>query len=146
MAIKTIPDGFHKVTPYLTIVGVPRLLQFVGDTFDAVDKGKMTRPDGTIMHAQVMIGDSMIMMGECPPERTPSPAMLYVYVSDCDAVYAKALAAGGESVSAPADMYYGDRHGGVLDPCGNTWWIAQHKEDLSDEEMSRRHAERMRGQ
>jgi uncharacterized glyoxalase superfamily protein PhnB len=138
MAVKPIPDGYHSVTPYLPIVGVPRLLEFVEQAFDAKVIEKMTSPDGTIRHAEVRIGDSMVMMGEAQSPRKPMPAMIYLYVTDTDATYQRALKAGASSVMEPADQFYGDRNAGVEDPVGNQWWIATHKEDVSPKEMARR--------
>jgi uncharacterized glyoxalase superfamily protein PhnB len=98
----------------------------------------MTRPDGTIMHVEVRIGDSKVMMGEPTGQFQPMPAMLYVYVKDTDATYLSAMRAGATSLMEPADQFYGDRNAGVEDPCGNRWWIATHKEDVPAEEMARR--------
>jgi PhnB protein len=124
MAIKPIPDGYHTVTPYLLVQGVPGLLDFVARAFDAREVHRATQPDGTVNHAEVRIGDSVVMMGEARGEFTPMPAMLYLYVADVDATYAQALRAGGASLQAPADQHYGDRTGAVRDPAGNQWWIA----------------------
>jgi len=143
MTVKTTPDEFHTVTPYLTVTGVAALLDFVRDAFGAVERLRMGNPDGTVAHAQVLIGDSMVMMGECAGGGTPSPAYLYIYVPDCDATYRKALEAGGTSDSEPTDMFYGDRVASVKDAAGNTWWIAQHLEDVSEEELERRRQEMM---
>jgi PhnB protein len=132
-----IPKGQPVVSPYLTVKGARKLLQFLEATFD----GKVTEllaPDGRIAHAQVRIGDSVVMIGESPEERVPAPAVLYVYVRDADATYRRALEKGGTSVREPADQFYGDRSGAVNDPCGNTWWIATHVEDVDMDEMERR--------
>ena len=138
MPVKPIPDGFHTVTPYLVVPGVPRLIEFLKQAFDAKEMHHSTRPDGTVMHAQVRIGDSVVMMGEAIGEFGPMPAMIYLYVTDVDAVYQRALRAGGVSIMEPTDMFYGDRNGGLKDPCGNQWWIATHIENVSEEELAKR--------
>src|SRR5690242_17685714 len=124
MAIKPIPDGYHTITPYLVVQGVARLLTFLKEAFGAETVGcHVTRPDGTIMHAEVQIGDSRLMMGEASAKHPALPASLYLYVPDVDAVYRRALKAGATSMMEPADQFYGDRNGGVQDPTGNFWWI-----------------------
>src|SRR5918996_1347556 len=95
-------------------------------------------PDGTIMHAEVKIGDSTLMMGEASDKWKPMPASIYLYVNDADLVYKRALQAGATSLMPPADQFYGDRHGSVKDPAGNIWWIATHKEDVSPEQLKER--------
>ena len=108
MAVKPVPDRYHTVTPYLTVEGVPKLLDFVKRVFDATELERMSRPDGTIGHAEVRIGDSVVMMGEARGESKPMPGTLYAYVSDTDAVYKRALEAGAASLMEPADQFYGD--------------------------------------
>jgi uncharacterized glyoxalase superfamily protein PhnB len=139
MAVNYIPKGAQTVTPYLAVKGVAALIDFLRTTFDAQEIDRTVNPDGRIMNAEVVIGTSRLMMGD-PGDRPPETAMLYVYVPDCDAVYAKALAAGATSIMAPADMFYGDRSGAVQDRSGNKWWIATHKEDVSHDEIVRRAA------
>lgn len=138
MAVNYIPQGYHTVTPYLTVSGAAKLLAFLQTTFEATEKEMMKRPDGTIGHAEVRIGDSVLMFGEAPGGTKAMPAMLYVYVKDADATYQRALSAGGTSLHEPSTQFYGDRHGAVTDPTGNCWWIATHVEDVSPEEMARR--------
>ena len=138
MAVKAIPDGYHAVTPYLVVQGAAKLIDFLKQAFDAQETFRMPMPDGTIMHAEVKIGDSMVMMGEASEQWKPMPAALYLYVTDADAVYKRALQAGATSIMEPADQFYGDRHGGVKDPSGNMWWIATHKEDVAPEELKKR--------
>ena len=138
MAVKPIPEGYHTVTPYLVVPGVARLIEFLQQAFDAEERHRMARPDGTIMHAEVRIGDSIVMMGEATGEFQPIPAMIHLYVADVDAAYRRALAAGATSVREPTDQFYGDRTGGVKDASGNQWWIATHVEDVPPEEMKRR--------
>lgn len=141
MAVKPIPDGYHSITPYLVVPGAMKLIDFLKQGLGAtVAEPPMTRPDGAVMHAEVRIGDSIVMMGEPMGDMPAMPATMYLYVPDVDAVYRKALAAGGTSVREPADMFYGDRHGGVKDPSGNVWWIATHIEDVPPDELKRRAA------
>ena len=145
MTVKPIPDGFHTVTPYLLVSGVPKLIEFVKAAFDAKVTEYMEGPDGTVAHAQVRIGDSMVMMGDPRGMHDPIPASLYLYVPDTDAVYKKALEAGATTVMEPDDRFYGDRNAGVKDPVGNTWWIATHIEDMSPEELRKRAAAQGKG-
>ena len=106
--------------------------------FDAEILARKFRPDGTVMHAELRIGDSMVMLGEASSEFRPMSASIYLYVPDWDRVYQQALAAGGESVFAIRNLPSGERYGGVKDPCGNIWWVATHIEDVSPEEEERR--------
>jgi PhnB protein len=138
MGVKPIPEGYHTVIPYLTVAGVDRLLEFLKRAFDAEEVHRMARPDGTIGHAQVRIGDSHVMMGGATDRWKARPGAIYLYVEDTDATYLRALEAGATSLMEPADQFYGDRNAGVEDPVGNYWWIATHKEDVSLEEMERR--------
>jgi uncharacterized glyoxalase superfamily protein PhnB len=140
-----VPEGFRTVTPYLIVQDIPRLLDFLKGAFNAEEMHRSTQPDGTVNHATVRIGDSMVMMGEARPEWPPMPTGIYLYVEDADVVYQKALQAGAESVMAPRDEFYGDRMGGVRDGSGNYWWIATHIEDVTAEEMARREKERSGG-
>jgi len=134
MSVKPIPDGYHTITPYLLVDGVAKLMSFLITAFDASELQRRHRPDGSIMHAEVQIGDSIIMMGEPSGEFGPMSASLYLYVSDCDSVYQRALQANGISVMEPTTRpSEGDRYGGVKDPSGNIWWIATHLEDVSSE-------------
>jgi len=136
--VKPVPERYHSVTPYLVVEGVPKLLEFLQKTFNSTELERVPRPDGTISHAEVRIGDSVVMMGEANAQSKPMPTMLYVYVEDVDAVYKRALQAGAKPVRELKDEFYGDRAGGVADPVGNQWWIATHKEDVSSEELRRR--------
>jgi len=138
MAVKPIPDGYHSVTPYLAVQGVEQLIDFLTKTFDARELLRLRRADGATAHAEYKIGDSIVMMGEPMAPGKARPATLYVYVTDVDATYHRAVQAGGKSLSEPTDMFYGDRSATVTDPCGNDWWIATHKEDVSPDEMARR--------
>lgn len=143
-AVSYIPAGYHTVTPYLIVKGAATLVDFLKKVFDGQEIERMTRPDGTIAHAEVRIGDSVVMLGEPSGEWKPMPATLNVYVKDADATYAKALQAGARSLREPTDQFYGDRQSGVTDPVGNCWWIATHVEDVSPDEMKRRAEAAMR--
>jgi PhnB protein len=106
--------------------------------FDAEEFERLAAPGGRIGHAEVRIGDSVVMMGDARGEHAPMQAMLYVYVDDVDATYQRALAAGAATVQPPTDQFYGDRSGGVKDAFGNMWWIATRIENLTPEELKRR--------
>ena len=138
MAVKPIPDGYHSVTPYLVVQGVAKLIDFLKQAFDAKEIERMAGPDGSVMHGEVRIGDSVVMLGEAWGESKPIAAALYLYVNDTDVTYRRALQAGATPLREPADQFYGDRSGGVKDPAGNQWWIATRKEDVSPEELARR--------
>jgi uncharacterized glyoxalase superfamily protein PhnB len=98
----------------------------------------MHQPDGSIMHAEVRIGDSVVMLADAAPKDSTFPAMIHLYIEDTDAAYRRALDAGAISLREPADQFYGDRSGGVKDRFGNHWWLATHIEDVSPEELQRR--------
>jgi len=136
--VKPIPDGYHTITPYLTVKGVANLIEFLKRAFNATITEHMAEPDGTVRHAEAKIGDSIVMMGEAGGQWTPKPCTLYMYVQDVDSVYRRAIEAGAVSVREPANQFYGDRSGGVRDACGNEWWIATHVEDISKEELTLR--------
>ena len=138
MAVKPIPEGYHTVCPYLTVSDATAELEFLTRAFGARVVENMKGPDGRIMHADVIIGDSHVMMGQAGDGWAPTQAGVHLYVPDCDAVYRAALAAGGSSIFEPATQFYGDRQGGVKDVCGNQWWISTHVEDVPKDEMERR--------
>ena len=140
MAVSYKPAGYHTVTPYIVVSDALKLIEFMKQAFDAVEMERMMRPDGTIGHVEMRIGDSMIMLGQSAGEWKPMPIGLYLYVPDTDVVYKAALAAGGTSLMEPSDQFYGDRNAGVRDMFGNLWWIATHIEDVPPEEMQRRAA------
>lgn len=144
MTADPIPRGYHTVTPYLAVHHVPETIEFLKQAFDAEEIDRHTMPDGRVMNATIRIGDSMVMMGERPVDHPPSPAMLYMYTEDADALYQRAIEAGGKSIMEMTDQFYGDRSGAVEDPSGNQWWIATHIEDMTDEELIER-AKRERG-
>ena len=139
-SVQPIPDGSHTVTPYLVVEGIPKLIDFLKQAFGAQETFRLTRPDGGVMHAELKIGDSILMMGTPMGEGKAKPCSLYLHVEDVDAVYQRAIQAGGTSVSEPSNQFYGDRTGGVIDPSGNYWGIATHVEDVPPEEMAQRAA------
>ena len=147
-SVKPIPDGFHSVTPHLVIRDAAKALGFYQKAFGAEELFRMPGPGGVIMHAEVMIGDSIVMIGEENLEmgsRSPqtiggSPINLHVYVKDVDAAFTRAQSAGCKVHMPPTDMFWGDRYGRLEDPFGHQWSLATHKEDVSPEEMSKRMA------
>lgn len=141
MAVKPIPDGYHTVTPYLTVDGADKLIEFVKQAFGAEMRGEAFRtPDGKVGHAEVQIGDSVVMLADAPTSDSGEvmTGLLHLYVEDVDAVYKRAVGAGATSVREPTNQFYGDRMAGVRDPVGNQWWIATHVEDVPPEEMAKR--------
>jgi PhnB protein len=133
-----IPAGYHTVTPYLAVPDAQALIDFVVKVFDAKEREVIRQPDGRIRHAEVQIGDSIIMLGSTSSTFGTATATLYVYVDDADARYQKALYAGATTISEPTDQFYGDRHAGVKDPNDITWWVATHFEDVPPDELARR--------
>jgi uncharacterized glyoxalase superfamily protein PhnB len=139
MAVKPVPDGYHTVTPYLTVRGAQKVIDFLKQAFGAeLSHEPIKRPDGTIMHAQVTIGDSRVMIAEESEMAKATESSLYLYVPNVDSVYQRAMKAGGNTIMEPTDMFYGDRNGGVKDPSGNSWFIATHKEDVTPQELAKR--------
>jgi len=135
---KPIPDGYHAITPYLTVKNGGALVAFLEKALGATIESRTNLPNGDLWHAEVQIGDSHVMIGGASEEWPERPAQIYFYAEDADATYARAVAAGATSIMEPMDMFYGDRHGGVTDPSGNNWWIATHMDDVSPEELQRR--------
>ena len=136
--VKPVPEGQPTVTPYLIVPDARRQIEFLVEAFGAVEDGRTAAADGRVMHAQVSLGDSKVMMGEATSDWEPMPSSIHLYVEDCDATYRRALDAGATVVMEVDDRFYGDRQGGVRDPNGNVWWISTHVEDVSEEEMARR--------
>ena len=131
--------GYHTVTPMLTISGAEDAIAFYQKAFGAKERLRMPGPDGKIAHAEIVIGDSVVMISDVG-EQPATASALHVYVPDCDALYSQAVAAGASARTPLQDMFWGDRFGTVTDPFGNTWSIATHKEDVSPEEMEKRMA------
>ncbi len=146
--VKPTPEGFHSVTPYLFIKGAAQAMEFYKNVFGAAELVRMPSPNGQIMHAELKIGDSIVMLGDENPQiGALSPlsiggtaSSLHVYVANVDAVVQKAIDAGAKSVRPVADQFYGDRSGTVIDPFGHMWSVATHIEDVAPEEMRRRAA------
>ena len=132
------PDGYHTVTPYLIVRGVPALIEFLENVFGAGELRRTTVSDGRVHHARVQIGDSVVMIGETGDGQPTFPAVLYLYVDDVDSTYQLALEHGAKSLRKPEEQYYGDRNAGIEDPLGNQWWIAIHREDVPPDELERR--------
>lgn len=146
MAVKPIPDQYHSVQPYLLVEGAAELIEFIKATFGAEEALRMPQPDGRIGHAELRIGDSMVMLAEASTAEgsgEPMPATVMTYVEDCDEVYRRAIEAGATSLREPADQFYGDRSAGVVDPFGNRWWFHTHVEDVTPEEVARRAQEQL---
>jgi PhnB protein len=138
MAVKPIPDGYPPVIPYLIIADPARQIEFLKAVFGARETGRHAMPDGSIMHAEVRVGESVIMMGGSSPQWPATQCSVYIYVEDTDAAYKRALDAGATSIQEPKDQFYGDRSAGVKDEFGNQWFIGTHIEEMSKEEMQRR--------
>jgi uncharacterized glyoxalase superfamily protein PhnB len=138
MTAKPIRDGFHAITPYFFAEEARRLIKFISTAFGGKLTFQKERPDGSIVHAEMQIGDSMLMLADPSAEFKPTPTSIYLYVKDCDAVYQTALTSGGTSIFPMMTLPSGERYGGVKDPCGNIWWIATHVEDVTEEEEERR--------
>ena len=145
MAVKPIPDGFHSVTPELNVKGAAKLIDFMKQAFAAEEVMRMPGPGGALMHAEVKIGDSIVMMSDAVRE-APMPGSVFLYVNDVDAVYKRALQAGATSQLEPTDMFWGDRFASVKDSFGNKWGMATHKEDVPPEELPKRAAAFMKQQ
>lgn len=140
-AAQPIPKGYRTVTPWIIARGVARLIDFLKEAFGAEEYGRVYNEDGTIGHAEVRMGDSVVMLFDAKEEWPDTPSLLRLYVEDGDAVYRRALEAGGTSVTSVTEvteLFFGDRVGRVRDPWGNIWWIQTHIEDVDPEEMARR--------
>lgn len=136
--VSPIPEGYHTVTPVLTVQGAAKLIDFLKQAFDAKETFRLDGPNGTVMHAEVKIGDSMVMVGEATDQWKPVQATVALYLQDADRWYQRALRAGATSVREPSDQVYGDRSAGVKDFAGNHWWLHTHIEDVSPEEIKKR--------
>ena len=148
-AVKPIPPGFHTLTPYLIVDGAAEAIDFYAKAFGAEERFRMPGPGGRVMHAEIQLGDSVIMMTEANAEwgnKSPktldgSPVKLHVYVDDADALYKRAVEAGATSTCEGTDMFWGDRMGAVQDPYGHEWMIATHVKDMSPDEIAAAQAE-----
>jgi uncharacterized glyoxalase superfamily protein PhnB len=127
-AERHLPEGFHTLTPYLVVQGADALIAFMQRAFAAEERLRVKRRDGTIQHAEVRIGDSVVELGDAAGPSPPRPAAIHLYVEDADATYTRAMAAGATVLVAPTDMPYGDREADVRDPFGNNWYIGTRME------------------
>ncbi len=142
-----VPEGFHTVTPYVTIKGAAGAIEFYEQAFGAEEIFRWADPDGSIRHAEVVIGDSPIMLTDEAPEfgmsgpqsLGGSPVHMFLYVEDVDAVFDRAIAAGATELMPVEDSQDGDRRGGVTDPFGHVWYIATHIENISREDLQKRY-------
>ena len=144
--VKKIPDGYHSLTPVLIVKDGLKAIEYYKKVFGAIDKGTMMMPDNkSVAHAELMIGDSKIMLSDEFPEMKSlspttiggSPVSLYLYVEDVDKTFNLAVAEGGKSLFPVEDRFYGDRHGSIQDPFGHIWSISTHIKDLTKEEMKK---------
>jgi len=146
VSAKAIPADHHTVTPYLAIKNGVKALEFYKKAFGATEAYKLILPDGRLGHAEIRLGDSLIMLsdelpeygGKAPDTLGGSPVSIHLYVEDADALFKRALAAGAKERKPVMDQFYGDRSGQLEDPFGHLWWVATHKEDVAPEEMQKR--------
>src|SRR5690242_19868477 len=136
--VKPIPEGYHSLIPIVSVEGALNLIDFLKQVFNADEEEVYKGPDGRVIHAELRIGDSVIMLNDATPQFPALPTMINVYTEDVDAVYKRALKAGATSLREPSNQFYGDRTGGIKDAYGNQWWIATHFEDVSQEELEKR--------
>jgi PhnB protein len=152
MAVKRVPDGFHRVTPHLVVRDAAKMIEFYKKAFGAVEKRRAPGPGGKIIHAELQIGDSIVFlndefpeMGAVSPLTTKGTGVtLHLYVEDADKQYQQALSAGAEVAMPLADQFWGDRYGIVKDPSGHQWSIGSHMEDLTPEQMQERMGKAMK--
>jgi len=152
--VKAIPEGYHVVTPYITVRNAAQAIEFYKKAFGAEEKLRMPGPDGKIMHAEIRIGDSVIMLGDENPQMgSHSPQTLggatgglMIYCEDVDQAFERATKAGAQSVMPPADMFWGDRYGTVADPFGHKWSLGQHIKDMTPADMVKAGQEWMKQQ
>jgi len=152
MAVQAIPKGYHTVTPYMTVRDAARAIEFYKQAFGAREKGVAKTPDGKVMHAELIIGDSTIMLadefpefGSLSPQSTGGSGMgLHIYVEDVDSAFDRAVKAGANVDMPVGDMFWGDRYGKLSDPFGHKWSIATHTRDVTMEEMEEAQKEFMK--
>jgi PhnB protein len=146
MAVQPVPEGYHTITPYLAVDDASAAIDFYQRAFGAKERVRMPGPGDAIMHAELEIGDSLVMLSDPFPQastRTPkelggTSVNIFVYVDNIDELYKQAIDAGASSLMEPDDMFWGDRFGSVQDPFGHSWTIATHIEDVAPEEMEKR--------
>jgi PhnB protein len=145
MSVKPIPEGYHTLTPFLTVRDAVRAIEFYKEAFGAKERGVMKGPDGKVMHAELMIGDSIIMLsdefpeyGALSPQSSGGASMgLHIYLDGVDAAFDRAVKAGAQVEMPVTDQFWGDRYGKLKDPFGHKWSIATHTKDMSSDEMKR---------
>ena len=145
MPVKPVPEGYHTITPHLTVRDAARAIEFYKQAFGAKERGAMKGPDGKVMHAELQIGDSIVMLADEMPEfgsRYPqsvggSPTGLHIYTDNVDAAFDRAVKAGAQVEMPVMEQFWGDRYGKLKDPFGHSWSVATHVKDLSVEEMKR---------
>ena len=143
--VKPIPEGFHSITPHLSVQGAARAIEFYRAAFGAEEIFRVPTPDGRLLHAEIRIGDSIVMIADEFPDMCTGeavvhgnlPVTIHLFVRDCDAVFQRATAAGAKVVMPLQDMFWGDRYGSVRDPFGHNWSIATRKQNLSPEEIAK---------
>ncbi|MFC3031725.1 VOC family protein [Pseudoalteromonas fenneropenaei] len=151
MSVPAIPAGYHSLTPYLVVAGANEAISFYQTAFGATLKLKMDTPDGKVAHAELLIGNSHLMLSDgcddinfkSPHELGGTPVSLMCYVDNVDTVFATALAAGAKELRPVVDQFYGDRSGTLQDPFGHLWTISTHMEELSEQELQQRLAAMM---
>ena len=145
MSVPAIPKGYHTITPFMTVRDAARAIEFYKQAFGAKERGVMKGPEGKVMHAELAIGDSIVMLadefpefGSLSPQSTGGSGMgLHIYIEDVDSAFDRAVKAGAMVEMPVADMFWGDRYGKLRDPFGHKWSIGTHKADLSMEEMKK---------
>ena len=151
--VKSIPEGYHTIIPYLSIKGAAAAIEFYKKAFGATESMRLARPDGRIGHAELQLGDSRVMLADEFPEmdfRSPlsmggSPVHMHMYVDNVDTIVGRAVAAGAKVIRPVQDQFYGDRTGTVADPYGHVWHVATHTEDVSPDEIRKRAAAQHKG-
>jgi PhnB protein len=146
MAVKPVPEGYRTVTPYLTLDDAAAAIEYYKKAFNAKEKVRMDAPDGKIGHAEIEIGDSLVMLADAFPQSSSRPprelggttAGVFLYVDDVDAVVKQAVDAGATVTMEVADQFWGDRFGSITDPFGHSWAVSTHVEDVPPEEMAER--------
>ncbi|MEO8392395.1 MAG: VOC family protein [Chloroflexota bacterium] len=136
--VRAIPEGYGTVTPWIVVRGAADMIDYLKEAFGAVELGRVNNPNGKIGHAEVRIGDSVVMLFDARDDWPETPSFNRLYVEDAEAVFQQAVKAGGTVVTEITTLGFGDRVGRVRDPKGNLWWIQQHIEDLTPEEMGKR--------
>lgn len=140
MPVDPVPEDYPRISPFLMVSDINREAEFLTAVFDAVETERIELPDGTVMHVELRIGDSVIMLGRDSGHMGEMNSMTYIYVEDTTVAYEKALAAGATSIIPPDKQFYGDINAGVRDSFGHYWWIATHVEEVSEAEMNQRAA------